>query len=179
MSAKWRVIDGFPRVFQVSKHPSWRVASNSIIFDWHVFTTSIFFYINGLLITLNLLAVMQMLIRINEYQTYQTQLVLNKLTLFVFCGNFRVWDLSTLWCSWFSVPNANIENILMKNVPCQLVNQPWWPNNIGAIFRPNLILHPPLLNRVYYIQHYGENGTNKVDMLDRETAWARWRKKSV
>ena len=56
----------------------------------------------------------------------------------------------------------------MKNVPCQLVNQPWWPNNIGAIFRPNLILHPPLLNRVYYIQHYGENGTNKVDMLDRE-----------
>ena len=66
MSAKWRVMDGFPRVFQVSKHPSWRVASNSIIFDWHVFTTSIFLYINGLLITLNLLAVMQMLIGITS-----------------------------------------------------------------------------------------------------------------
>ena len=70
MSAKWRVMDGIPRVFQVSKHPSWRVVSNSIIFDWHVFTTSIFLYINGLLITLNLLAVMQMLIGINiKHQT--------------------------------------------------------------------------------------------------------------
>ena len=66
ISPKWRVMDGFPRVFQVSKHPSWRVVSNSRIFDWHVFTTSIFLYINGLLITPDLLAVMQMLIRITS-----------------------------------------------------------------------------------------------------------------
>lgn len=70
MSPKWRVMDGSLRVFQVSKHPSWLLGSNDIIFDWHVFTTSIFLYINGLLITLNLLAVMQMLIGINiKHQT--------------------------------------------------------------------------------------------------------------
>ena len=57
MSAKWRTIDEVPKSLPSLQTPI-EVVSNTIIFDWHVFITSIFLRINGLLIVRSLLSVM-------------------------------------------------------------------------------------------------------------------------
>ena len=68
-----------PGVFQVSKQPSLEMVSKCIIFDWHVFITSISRRINGLLIVWSLMSVV-CYVNINMSNIKQTTL------LFTFCG---------------------------------------------------------------------------------------------
>lgn len=71
-----------PGVFQVSKQPLLEIVSNCTMFDWHVFITSIFRRINGLLIVWSLLSVV-CYVNINMSNIKQTTL------MFTFGGKLK------------------------------------------------------------------------------------------